>query len=208
MHLFDIKKLIWVKLQFFLKLAMKLQVFVLWPKSLRVSWLINGKFKSTYQNYLRQIAKLSVYYGSLPLELDVDQVEEYLYYLIQKDTDSISSFKHLVYGLRKLYLLFDREELELALPCISRPEKLPVVLSTQEVKSLPEAPKHLSQRAPPDNRALNEMPNKFRFSSETIPLSKHITLWSFPKMLSIFSISPCVVFVSAILPWSTSQYIG
>ncbi len=108
--------------------------------------VINGKSKSTYQNYLRQIAKLSLYYGCLPLDLDTDQVEEYLYYLIQKDTDAQSSFKHLVYGLRKLYLLMDREDLQLALPSIGRAEKLPVVLSTQEVKSLLKAPKHLSQR--------------------------------------------------------------
>jgi len=80
------------------------------------------------------------------LELDTDQVEEYLYYLIQKDADAQSSFKHLVYGLRKLYLLMDREDLQLALPCISRAEKLPVVLSTREVISLLKAPKHLSQK--------------------------------------------------------------
>lgn len=108
--------------------------------------VINGKSKSTYENYLRQMAKLAMYYKRTPLELEVDELEEYLYELIQKDTDSKSSFKHLVYGLRKLYLLFDREELELELPCISKSEKLPVVLSTQEVKSLLEAPRHLSQR--------------------------------------------------------------
>jgi len=108
--------------------------------------VINGKSKSTYQNYLRQISKLSLYYGRSPLELDVDQMEEYLYYLIQKDTDHQSSFKHLVYGLRKLYMLMDKEELLLSLPCISRPEKLPVVLSIQEVRSLLKAPKHLSQK--------------------------------------------------------------
>ena len=28
------------------------------------------------------------------------ELEEYLYHLIQKDTDSLSFFKHLVYGLR------------------------------------------------------------------------------------------------------------
>jgi len=108
--------------------------------------VINGKSKSTYQNYLRQLAKLSLYYGRLPLELDADQVEEYLYYLIQKGTDCKSSFKHTVYGLRKLYLLMDKEDLQLALPCISRAEKLPVVLSAQEVTRLLKAPKHLSQK--------------------------------------------------------------
>jgi integrase/recombinase XerD len=108
--------------------------------------VINGKAKSTHENYLRQMAKLSLHYGRTPLELDVDELEEYLYQMIQKDTDSKSSFKHLVYGLRKLYLLFDKEELQLELPCIGKPEKLPVVLSLQEMKRLLLAPVHLSQR--------------------------------------------------------------
>lgn len=106
--------------------------------------VINGKAKSTHENYLRQMAKLSLYYKRNPLDLETDELEEYLYHLIQKDTDSKSSFKHLVYGLRKLYQLFDREELQLALPSISKPEKLPVVLSGQEIKRLLKAPKHVS----------------------------------------------------------------
>ena len=47
----------------------------------------------------------------IPLELEIGELEEYLYLLIQRDTDSLSSFKHLVYGLRKLYQLFDKEGL-------------------------------------------------------------------------------------------------
>ena len=108
--------------------------------------VINGKAKSTHQNYLRQIAKLALYYKRNPLELEIDELEEYLYHLIQADTDSLSSFKHLVYGLRKLYHLFDKEELLLQLPKINRPNKLPVVLSKREVKELLKAPVHLREK--------------------------------------------------------------
>jgi site-specific recombinase XerD len=48
--------------------------------------------------------------------------------------------------LRKLYKLFGKEELHLALPSINRPNKLPVVLSTQEVKRLLKAPSHIRER--------------------------------------------------------------
>ncbi|RLD45279.1 MAG: hypothetical protein DRI86_05760, partial [Bacteroidetes bacterium] len=61
--------------------------------------------------------------------IEIDELEEYLYYLIQRDTDALSSYKHLVYGLRKLYQLFGKENLELSLPSINRPNKIPVVLS-------------------------------------------------------------------------------
>ena len=71
--------------------------------------VINNKAKSTHENYLRQMSKLSLYYNRTPLELEIGELEEYLYLLIQRDTDSLSSFKHLVYGLRKLYQLFGKK---------------------------------------------------------------------------------------------------
>lgn len=108
--------------------------------------VINGKSKSTHQNYLRQMSKLALYYSRNPLELEIDELEEYLYHLIQNDTDSLSSFKHLVYGLRKLYHLFDKEDLLLQLPKINRSKKLPVVLSQQEVKELLKAPVHIREK--------------------------------------------------------------
>lgn len=108
--------------------------------------VINNKARSTHENYLRQMSKLALFYNRTPLELHVDELEEYLYHLIQKDTDSMSSFKHLVYGLRKLYLLFGKEELHLSLPPINRPQKLPVVLSKQEVKRLLKAPQHIRDK--------------------------------------------------------------
>ncbi len=108
--------------------------------------VINGKAKSTHENYLRQMAKLALHYNRTPLKLEIYELEEYLYYLIQKDTDSKSSFKHLVYGLRKLYQLFGLEKLELSLPSIKRVDKLPVVLSTQEVKRLLKALRHISEK--------------------------------------------------------------
>lgn len=108
--------------------------------------VINNKARSTHENYLRQMSKLALYYNRTPLELYVDELEEYLYHLIQKDTDSMSSFKHLVYGLRKLYQLFGKEELHLSLPKINRPRKLPVVLSKEEVKRLLIAPTHIREK--------------------------------------------------------------
>ena len=108
--------------------------------------VINNKAKSTHENYLRQMSKLALFYNRTPLELEIGELEEYLYLLIQKDTDSLSSFKHLVYGLRKLYQLFDKEELHLALPSIKRPNKLPVVLSKQEVKRLLKASERILEK--------------------------------------------------------------
>jgi len=52
--------------------------------------VIDGRSKSTHENYLRQMAKLAMHYNEAPLDLEIDQLEEYLYHLIQNDTDSLS----------------------------------------------------------------------------------------------------------------------
>jgi len=52
--------------------------------------VIDGRSKSTHENYLRQMA---MHYKESPLELEIDQLEEYLYHLIQNDSDSLNSFK-------------------------------------------------------------------------------------------------------------------
>jgi site-specific recombinase XerD len=108
--------------------------------------VINGRGKSTHENYLRQMAKMALHYDKVPLKFTTSEVEEYLYYLLQKDTDSKSSFKHVVYGLRKLCALFGLEELELSLPSIKGSGKLPVVFSHGEVKQILHAAKHLSEK--------------------------------------------------------------
>lgn len=108
--------------------------------------VIEGKSRSTHENYLRQMGKLSLHYGRTPLMLETSEVEEYLFFLIRTDSSSQSSFKHLVYGLRKLYLLFGKEDLHVCLPEINRPKKLPVVLSHPEMKRLLKAPRNLRER--------------------------------------------------------------
>ncbi len=110
--------------------------------------VINGKSRSTHENYLRQIAKLALHCSKSPLELEPIKLEEFLYHLMQrgKTTSSMSEFKHLVYGLRKLYLLYGLDTMHIKLPSIPHSKALPVVLSHTEVKRLLHAPKHLWER--------------------------------------------------------------
>jgi len=109
-------------------------------------FILEGKSRSCVLNYLRQISKLVLHYKKSPLDLSVDELEEYLYLIREKESPSLSSFKHLVYGLRHIYVMFKREELDLSLPEIEKPNTLPVVLSTCEVKTLIASPKYLKHR--------------------------------------------------------------
>jgi site-specific recombinase XerD len=110
------------------------------------SLVIAGRSRSTHENYLRQMAKMALHCGKTPLEMEPDDIDNYLYYLVNRDTDSQSSFKHLVYGLRKLYKLNEYEHLHISLPSINRPQKLPIIFSVQEIKRLLMAPRALRDR--------------------------------------------------------------
>ena len=61
---------------------------------------LNNLSSSTYHNYARSIAKVSLHFKRTPLELTLEEIEDYL--LLQKRSwqPSESYFKHTVYGLR------------------------------------------------------------------------------------------------------------
>lgn len=109
-------------------------------------YTIAGKSDSCTRNYLMQISKMVLHYKEDPLNLSIDQLEEYLFYIRQHETPSLSSFKHLVYGLRTMFSMFKNETLLLSLPSIANSKALPEVFSQQEVKQLLITPKQLKHR--------------------------------------------------------------
>jgi integrase/recombinase XerD len=108
--------------------------------------LIEGYSKSTVFNYSRAVAKISLQFQKSLLDLDPDEVNEFLYCLAKEKKASSTYFKHTVYGLRFFFRLYDMEDRILKLPSISHDKKLPVVLSYQELKRLFNAPQRLKQR--------------------------------------------------------------
>ncbi|WP_281170777.1 phage integrase N-terminal SAM-like domain-containing protein, partial [Flavobacterium tegetincola] len=42
---------------------------------------ILGRSDSTYRNYAQHVASIALHFGKIPTELDVEQVQEYLYTL-------------------------------------------------------------------------------------------------------------------------------
>ncbi len=111
------------------------------------SVVVSGKTQSTYTNYARCLAHMGLHFKCDLLELDDEQILDYLYFLKQQhNTPSDSFFKHTVYGLRYLFRLYGKKESYVSLPTIEGQKKLPTVLSQQEVKSLMIAPKLLKHR--------------------------------------------------------------
>lgn len=80
---------------------------------------------------------MALHFGCVPTELDAEQVQDYLYELQQRSqTPSQTYFKHTVYGLRFLLKTEGLPYEFLKLPEIARPQKLPVILSKQEIWTL------------------------------------------------------------------------
>lgn len=95
---------------------------------------ILGRSPRTFDNYSRHIAAIALHFGSLPTELDEDQIKDYLYELQQRSkTPSQTYFKHTVYGLRFLLKGEGLPYSHLHLPAIKKEKKLPTVLSKEEV---------------------------------------------------------------------------
>jgi site-specific recombinase XerD len=80
------------------------------------------------------LAAIALHFGRSPLELDAEDVQEYLYELQNRSkTPSQTYFKHTVFGLRFLLKSEGLPYDYLQLPAIRKEKKLPVVLSKEEV---------------------------------------------------------------------------
>lgn len=108
---------------------------------------ILGRSRSTYLNYIRHLAKLTLHFNCLPTELDEDQLTDYLN-LVQHEhkTPSESYFKHTIYGLRMLFKIEGVKPIDMGLPSIKKSKKLPVVLSREEMWRLLNTPALLKHR--------------------------------------------------------------
>ncbi len=109
-------------------------------------FLAAGKSNSCVQNYLLQISKLALYYNRSPLELTIDEIEDYIVFIRQNESPSLSRLKHLVCGLRHIFEIFNKTGLKLKLPSVRAPFLLPVVFSKEEIKLLLKTPKNLKHR--------------------------------------------------------------
>lgn len=90
---------------------------------------------------------MALHFKCSPLDLDEDQILDYLHWLkTQSCTPSSSYFKHTVYGLRFAYKVLGLEQKRIFLPKMKFPKKLPVVLSQPEVRKLLKAPELLRHR--------------------------------------------------------------
>ena len=115
-------------------------------KEMERSISINGKSQSALINYSRQLAHLALHYNCMPLDLDADQVMDYLHLVKSRGTESASFFNFTVHGMRYACKMRGLEYTQFSLPGLKGPRKLPIVLNGSEVKALLRACKLLKHR--------------------------------------------------------------
>lgn len=91
----------------------------------------------TIRNYVAQVRLFAEYFGTPPDRLDAEDVRRYQLYLVEEKRLSWSSFNIAVCALRFFYgTTLSRQEMIPRIPYGKRPQRLPVVLSQDEVVRL------------------------------------------------------------------------
>ena len=97
-------------------------------KVIHQNTVLQGKSPSTFNNYLRRIAIISLHFGQLPENITDDEIQEYLTALaLSSKSPSRSSFKHMVYGLRYYFRHIGLNKRAIALPSLKNEYKLPII---------------------------------------------------------------------------------
>jgi integrase/recombinase XerD len=105
-----------------------------------------GNSPKTLVCYGRSLAQMALHFGLSPVEVDEEEVQEYLYLLAKQKDFSESYFKFSVYALRYAYRTMGLDSKRLDLPEMKKRQTLPVVLSRQECRRLFKAPTLLKHR--------------------------------------------------------------
>lgn len=128
------------------KACKEVQGFETLSGDLERTMTLNGYSKSTFTNYLRCLAHLSVHCKKLPQEANDREIEDYLLKMKKDFAPSESYFKHTVYGLRFLFRFLGQKERAIKMPRVRSKMNLPVVLSKEECKRLFKALEDLKSR--------------------------------------------------------------
>lgn len=108
---------------------------------------LRGFSVSTQRHYLYRAHRLAAFYHRSPALLDASEVEEFLLHMVQKERIQPPTHKGYVAALKFLYgVTLGRPEVAARLVCPKVHNKLPDVLSTEEVDRLLTAITPLPQR--------------------------------------------------------------
>jgi integrase/recombinase XerD len=115
-------------------------------KQMEADMVLRGMSERTRESYVAAVAGLAKYYGRSPKQVSEAEVQRYLLHLIEERKLAWSSCNIAVSGLRFLYrTTLKQREAQFDIPRARAPQKLPQILSREEIARLIELtlnPKH------------------------------------------------------------------
>ena len=115
-------------------------------KQMDEDMVVRGLAVRTRESYLEAVAALAKYYGRRPDQIDEAQVQRYIVHLLQDRKLAWSSCNVALQGLKFFYrVTLKRRSAEFYIPTPRQPQKLPQILSAEEVTRIIEHsvnPKH------------------------------------------------------------------
>jgi site-specific recombinase XerD len=108
--------------------------------------VLGGLSDSTLHNYGRCIARIAHHFKQVPIHIEEEQINGYLFDLVKGKNPSKSYFKHTVYGLRYLFRMYDLPDKAIKLPALKKSNSLPVIFSSSECKTLFKSGRTLKHR--------------------------------------------------------------
>src|SRR6266511_1996767 len=110
--------------------------------------VVRGMAVRTRESYLGAVAGLAKYYGRSPDQITEQQVQKYLLHLIEERKLAWSSCNIAAQGLKFFYrVTLKRTEAQFDIPRARQPQKLPQILSREEVAALIEKTLNVKHRA-------------------------------------------------------------
>ena len=109
--------------------------------------LVRGFSERTQQSYLDAVIKLAQYYHRRPDQISTDDIQAYFLYLVKERQLSPASCRLHLNGLRFFYVhVLHRDDAELAIDVPKRRQRIPELLTRNEVAKILAAESREKQR--------------------------------------------------------------
>ena len=107
---------------------------------------LQRKAESTAKSYLYAVAQLAKHFNRSPDKLRIEEIRDYVHYLIVERQLSFSFVNQRLAAFRFLYReVLGQRDFDLRIPC-KRPKQLPEVFSREQVAQLLQAPRLIKHR--------------------------------------------------------------
>jgi site-specific recombinase XerD len=108
---------------------------------------LRGLATGTQEHYLRSIVKLHDHYKQSPAKLSEEEIKSFLLFVMSNETWAASTYNVMIHGIKFFYeVVLNKRMVAINLPRVKESQKLPDILSQNEVTRIIKATSNLKHR--------------------------------------------------------------